>query len=231
MGNKLKYTVAAVILFVLGVANIFLTVYLANRSFNRRTTRLLVPGQDKLQLKVGNYLIFHEYRSSYDGTVYSSSNKPLNSLELDLTTREGERVSMREPFGSASYSHGGRQAVAISCFTINEAGSYALNAKYKNSEMKPKSVIAFVRGFTSTLWSFALLGSATAGIPCILSLVLLWKAYTGNPKGLLKKLFDITGVPHPVYGAPKHSVRIKKCLFLAVIVIVGMALLMYLLRR
>jgi hypothetical protein len=115
-----------------------------------RMMRVVVPGEIELRLnEPGSYTIFHEYRSNFEGTVYSVENIP--PLEITVRSRASGAALPLTDTTSSRYSVGSREGRSLYQFEVPSAGAYQLVATYSTGRTQPQTVLAIDRGFVGDL--------------------------------------------------------------------------------
>jgi hypothetical protein len=136
--------------------------------------QFLVPGSTELsQAESGEYVIFYESESEFQGNVYlTGESKPGLQIEVKNKTT-GSRVATYILPGRTSFSMGGRSGVSLLAFNIDSTGVYEISARYPNGAREPQVVLSvghgFVEGILSQMWKLAIiyLGSMVLGIAVI----------------------------------------------------------------
>ena len=115
-----------------------------------RMIRVVVPGEIELRLnEPGNYTIFHEYRSTFEGRVYNVESIP--PLEITVRSRaSGAALPLRNTT-AASYTVGNRSGRSLYHFEAASPGAYQLTATYADGRRQPETVLSIDRGFVGEL--------------------------------------------------------------------------------
>jgi len=133
--------------------------------------RVVVPGSAELRLAVaGHYTIFHEARSSIDGTIYRADD--IAGLTVAVLRLEGQRqVALAAPGANTSYDFGGHAGVSIFSFEVAAPGMYRLTARYADDRSEPRTVLAVGRDFFGALMLaiFGTVGIGLAGVGAAVS--------------------------------------------------------------
>jgi len=139
--------------------------------------QVVVPGSyDMTFNKAATYIVYYEYESVVDGTVYATG-ETLSGLRCSVTHKvSGRDVRLESSSASSTYTMGGRAGKAILQFTIDEPGIYEFTAWYENGEQD--IVLAVGQDFTMMLFTSIFGGIAIlfgswiiAGIIFIVTLV------------------------------------------------------------
>lgn len=90
--------------------------------------RVTVPGSHVIHLdKPAEYTIYHEYRTTHGGRVYSTGPGSLSGLTVEIVDPSGAMLPVSPPGGSYSYNVNGVSGVAILEFYASAAGDYQIS--------------------------------------------------------------------------------------------------------
>ncbi|MFO7899102.1 MAG: hypothetical protein R6V58_08585, partial [Planctomycetota bacterium] len=97
--NRIHYLIGAIIILV-GMFIAARSIYKNIAGISNSLTRVVVPGQAEIELEeAGKYTIFHEYKTTIDGSVYWSK-QDLTGLRCRLLSKAtGEEIPLRLPAG------------------------------------------------------------------------------------------------------------------------------------
>ncbi len=137
--------------------------------------QISAPGsQDILLQEPGEYVIFYESPTTFQGKVYMTGNA-IPGLEIEVSNRTSKlKIPTYLPSASFTYTLGGRQGLSMQAFIIDRPGIYWINASYPADIKGPQVVLAighdFMAGmFTKIFYIVALfLGSMILGLGIIL---------------------------------------------------------------
>lgn len=133
----------------------------------------VVPGEHEITLaEAGKYIIYHEFRSVQDGTVYNVPTEGISDLTIHLVNKaSGEPVVLDSSSVSETYTYHSREGKSVFSFQIDEPGQYILAATYPPEEEGPATVLTIGRGVIGKIVTmvFGSLGIIGAGF--VLSLV------------------------------------------------------------
>lgn len=125
-------------------------------------TQVVVPGEKDLTLMPHlNYTIFLETESVVDGRIYSTKDS-LSGLRCAVTSQaSGNKISMRRPTMSTTYSVGGREGRSVLEFFTEEAGVYHIVCDYDEASQGPRVVLAVGSGVGERIVSTVTKGLAS----------------------------------------------------------------------
>lgn len=153
----------------------------------------LVPSTQTFQIvEPGTHILWHDYKITFEGTVY---NKPesLPDQARIILTHDGEEVPMRKSWGSSSIS-GTHEKKEIGRYKIATPGDYRLSVE----GFSEKRVFSFGRSELKEVL-FAALGCLLLnlggwfGAPAIVIVVLVIR--TRRNRELANQPLEATGVP------------------------------------
>lgn len=153
--------VFVVLLGVAGAAGILVTSF---ESWDEGVERVMVPGENRFELaEPGSYTIYHEYRSEWEGAVFSNP-EGVSGLTCVLRSPSGDPVEMERPIGTQTYSLGAHSGQAILTFEAEEAGTYTMEARYPEiAGSKPRAILAIGNGIVGKIL-FAVFGAVGIGL-------------------------------------------------------------------
>jgi hypothetical protein len=112
--------------------------------------RVVVPGEIELRLNdPGNYTIFHEHSSTFEGRVYNVENLP--PLEITIRSRASGAVIPLKDATAMRYTVGPRSGRSLYQFEVPSDGAYQLIARYAGGQRQPETVLSIDRGFVGNL--------------------------------------------------------------------------------
>lgn len=149
--NRIHYLIGAIIILV-GMVLAVRSIYKNIAGISNSLTRVVVPGQAEIELEeAGKYTIFHEYKTTIDGSVYWSK-QDLSGLRCRLLSKAtGEEIPLRLPAGETKYTLGSRAGVSVYTFRIDRPGTYVLTASYPREDVETPTALAIGRGFLGRL--------------------------------------------------------------------------------
>ncbi len=143
------------LVFVAGAIGVLILcyyLYVNITSLSASLIRVAVPAETEIALPVADdYIVFHEYRGEFNGDRYSV--KPgVDDMDCSMESADtGERVTLRKPGGSYSYTIMGRSGVSVLEFTANSPGIYRFSCFYKDGSDGPFTVFTIGQGFFGEL--------------------------------------------------------------------------------
>ena len=165
--SKLLYAISGVILIIGIISFVVVLVTGILSSVNSIDNQVVVPGKRTIELKEpGDYNIYFEYKSVIDGRVFETST--INGLVCKLkNTETGEYIKLKNSTSNSRYSVNGREGKSLFSFTIDNAGTYEIDASYESGDGE-EAVLAISKGFGMKLLSsificFAILFVTIAG--------------------------------------------------------------------
>jgi hypothetical protein len=124
--------VAGVVSFVLMFRSLF--------GFTDGMTRMAAPGETRLALEPGSYLISYESRSVLDGKPVTGPDLP-PELAVTVLSPDGDPVSVRTPTVKITYDLDGTAGQVIATFTAQQQGEYVVRAERAGQD-GPRVVLA-----------------------------------------------------------------------------------------
>jgi len=97
-----------------------------------RGTRFLAPGRADLVLpEAGDYSVYHEFESTYQGRRFSTGQQDVTSLVVTLAEEaSGSNVRVWKPAGWATYKTGDCEGLLVWEFRVGKPGRYIISAQY-----------------------------------------------------------------------------------------------------
>jgi hypothetical protein len=108
-----------------------------------------VPGEVELALEPGEYTVFHEYQTTFEGTLYSNTN--ITGLSLSVTGPDGAAVPIEPATVSSRYSISGRFGISVWQFVVTEPGTYDIAAAYPPGSDGDPAILGIGSDFMSGL--------------------------------------------------------------------------------
>lgn len=150
-------TVAAFIFFLLSSLS----------GFGDDLQQMKAPGKADFNFpEPGNYTVFHEHESVFEGAYFSSPGT-VSGLRINVQpSGGGKTIVPRASSVNASYEMNGRSGVSIFEFDIAEPGSYRVDARYDDGGSNPVVILAIGHDFMGGLLTviFTGLGIMFAGL-------------------------------------------------------------------
>lgn len=119
-------------------------------AFDNSLLRVVVPGEEIISLPaVGDYTIFHEYKSIVDDIVYSSSEDSVSGMRCALKGASAdEGIPLRSASSKSNYSFGSREGTSLYGFRLAKPGEYRLRCDFPSGGHEgPRTVLAIGQGF------------------------------------------------------------------------------------
>lgn len=85
--------------------------------------RVVVPGEDDLELAAGDYVVYGETESQVSGTYYRNTSI---ALRCAITGPDGQQITLDTPTGTTKYTMGGYSGQSMFEFEAPSAGTYHL---------------------------------------------------------------------------------------------------------
>lgn len=125
----------SVILGLIGAAFFVVTLYTGIQKMNDGMIRFKVPGSSEITLNdIGDYTIFHEFRSSFDGVIYNSQ-EDLSGLQVTITEKNsGTLIPLSAVSTRSTYKIGSYSGYSIYNFKTTTPGVYIFNGEYHNEK-------------------------------------------------------------------------------------------------
>ena len=153
-------------------------------------TQMAAPGEAELNLSgPGEYTIFYENRSYYDGIFYMTSEQ-MPALQIEVVEKaSGRNLQTYPPPSSSTYSVGGRSGQSIMAFRAEAAGIHVINASYP-SEPGPKVVLAIGKGILEDMLGMIMISLALILGTLLIAAVITYTTFKGRKKAFERKRAD-----------------------------------------
>lgn len=129
--SKGFYFLGAIVI-IIGVI-LFVTQLVSTiKSYSSNSHRLVAPGISEVKLEeAGTYTIFYEYRSSFEGKIYSTYNSDISALGSVLYYKNTEKViELTEPKMNSTFNFSGREGVSVFEFILDEPATIVIESEY-----------------------------------------------------------------------------------------------------
>lgn len=179
------YGLAVLIIFS-GFAAFAMFIYSGITDAESSLLQMTAPGGADLFLSVpGEYIIFYENNSYFNGRFYSTG-EPISGLEVSVREKAtGLDLTTYSPKSDFTYSLGGRSGRSIMSFSIERAGIYQINASYSERD-GPEAVLAIGKGMIEGLFSSILISLAALFGSIAIAGVITVVTYSRRKKAFLK---------------------------------------------
>lgn len=173
LSNRSLYVLSSVILVIAALTAVW--VFRAGvRDINQALDQYRLPGTVTVNVReAGNYTLYHEYRTTFDGAVYDTKEK-LTGLQLALKEADtGQPIELLSPTGTSRYTMNNREGVSVRSFRAERAGKYVLEGKYANGE-GPPVILVVGKGFMANFFLLFLgagLGLVAVAAPAALTII------------------------------------------------------------
>ncbi|MGE5418429.1 MAG: hypothetical protein ACM3UZ_16945 [Acidobacteriota bacterium] len=135
--------IAALVVFVLGISALGYLIYYGITNYSEEYQRMAAPGKQVLQLnKPGQYTIFYEFVSEFNGKYYDTSEVPPDMTYIVTDMSTGSQVTIKHPYGKTTYNLSDHYGVSVKDFDITKPGKYELAAQYNSLQEGPEVVLA-----------------------------------------------------------------------------------------
>jgi hypothetical protein len=153
------YVLAGLVL-IGGIAGFVLVVFNGLADLSGGLTQVVVPGSEELTFsKVGDYTVFHEYKSIRGNRVYSMTPGGLAGLQCRLVSKAtGKEIPLSPTSMTSTYSMGSRSGIGVFEFNIESPGKYLFSAQYPDGQEGQQAVMAIGHGFMAKLFTTVLGG-------------------------------------------------------------------------
>lgn len=212
--GRVWYGVAAGVLVVgLAIAGVMANRGIEGvRSLGTAHVRAVMPGTTPFTVtETGEYILFHEYRSTVDGTVYSNPEQ-VPGLQCLVVVRAGGTggatpVRLSSSSANYTYSFGSRSGVSVAEFTVETPGEYLLTCAYSNGRNEPRVVMVVGRpeGFIEGI--FSIIGAVGVGLLAIIAAIVIFAVTLVKRRNANRPPPPPFGpypgyAPQPPYGPP-----------------------------
>ena len=153
--------------------------------------QMLAPGEAEFSFaEPGDYTVFHEHESVFEGRYYSSPTV-VSGLAVEVLSKAGgSAVEVRPASANASYALEGRESNAVFEFEIVAPGPYRVTAAYADGRGSLQVVLAIGHGFMSKLMTtifgglaIMFVGLGGAGVIAVFTYLKRERAITASKKG------------------------------------------------
>lgn len=145
--SRAWYVVSAAI-FLVGLIAFASFLFLKLSRLNEGYVRVLVPGEAEVSLeKPGRYIIHHEFKSVFEGRVYSTpEGEGLQGMKIEVYSLPGDRpVAVQDTTLSASYSFGSYSGVSLMEFQAEQPGRFRLRGTRDDGSTRPQAVLSIAQ--------------------------------------------------------------------------------------
>ena len=133
---------AAVLVLLAGIGVFVALVFGGVKGIGQNFTQIVVPGEQEVQLDPGMYTIFHEYRSTVGGRVYSNPAQ-IAGLQVQVKSKTtGGNIAVAPSSVQSNYNVGSREGKSLLEFRIDQPGTYILSGDYAGGATGPQTVLA-----------------------------------------------------------------------------------------
>jgi hypothetical protein len=148
---------------------------------------VIVPGSQEVQLgSRGKYTIFHEYRSTINGHIYST-RESMPGILVEVTAKDTSRaVDLASPSMSSPYETSVYAGTPVLEFNIDEAGTYTFAADYGQGRSGPDVVLTIAKNNEKRVFITGMVtsyGSLVIGILIIVITLTRRRIATNRMKG------------------------------------------------
>ncbi|MFO8058094.1 MAG: hypothetical protein R6V10_12425 [bacterium] len=139
------------LIILIGIGGFVFFLFSSITGITDSLTQVLVPGEKRLTLtESGNYTVFIEHKSVYQGRVYTAGGS--SGLQLTVTAEDtGRELEVKPAASSATYNVGGRSGSAVWSFRVDRPGDYIISADYPDGREGGEMVLAVGNRFMKDL--------------------------------------------------------------------------------
>lgn len=139
--------------------------------------QLKLPGKTTLTLeKAGNYTVFHEYHSEFEGQPINSSNQPVEALILTVTDASGTTFEVQPTSMGSEYQIMGRKGYGLYDLQLPQPGEYTFEGHWPDDNPGGVVVLSLAVGFTMEILKLIGMALAALFIPGAIAAMLLMVA-------------------------------------------------------
>lgn len=149
----------AVLIVIAGLAIFGGTIFSGISGIGDMLVLTTAPGTTDLDLQeVGDYTIFYESVGIIDGRFRSTGETFPSGLAIEVVDiSSGEKVDLRSPAGSSTYTIGGRSGRSVMAFSIDHPGVYRMTTLYSPGRKGPEVVLAIGHDFMEKMISMMII--------------------------------------------------------------------------
>lgn len=186
----LWYYALSVLILILGFAAFAGLLYSGISESASGLMQIRAPGNADLNLsECGEYTIFYENNSYFDGKIYRSGEE-ISGLEIRVREKAtGLDLPVHPANASYSYSLGGRSGRSILAFRAERAGVHQLNSSYSGAA-GPSVVLAIGKGMAEGLLSTIAISIAALLGSILLAAIVAYYTFSRRKKAFLKREDD-----------------------------------------
>ncbi|HII06338.1 MAG TPA: hypothetical protein HA349_03175 [Methanotrichaceae archaeon] len=145
----------AVLIVITGLSIFGWTIFSGLSGIGDELVLMTVPGTTDLELQeVGDYTIFYESVSVIDERFRSTGETFPSGLAIEIVDiSSGEKVDLRSPTSSSTYTIGSRSGRSVMAFSIDHPGVYRMTTLYSPGRKGPEVVLAVGHDFMGKMIS------------------------------------------------------------------------------
>lgn len=127
--SKRVYLWVPFVFLLLGVPSVWLLAS-GISNLSEGLVRFPAPGSATITIEEpGNYTVFHEYRSTFNGNVYNGPAQ-LPTVNIQLSGPGGASPIVQPSTGNFNYNFGGSAGYSVGSVQIDQPGEYAVTSDY-----------------------------------------------------------------------------------------------------
>ena len=186
----LWYYALSVLILILGFAAFAGLLYSGISESASGLMQITAPGNADLNLsESGEYTIFYENNSYFDGKIYSTGEE-ISGLEIRVREKAtGLDLLVYPAKASYSYSLGGRSGRSILAFQAERSGVHQFNSSYSGAA-GPSVVLAIGKGMAEGLLFTIAISIATLFGSILLAAIVAYYTFSRRKKAFLKREDD-----------------------------------------
>lgn len=160
------------LLIVLGIGAFGFYLYSGIKELSENVIRITAPAKTEARLdEAGVWTVFLETGSVVDGKVSTSTD--LTGLVFQVFDPSGAPVTVRESKGRSTYSFGSRSGFSVMEFTVNQPGTYRIEATFNGRASEAPLVLTIIRDFMGRLMKVILVSLAVLLIPLLTGILII----------------------------------------------------------
>ncbi len=160
------------LLIILGIGAFVYSLYYGIKDLSEDVVRIIAPTQTEVRLEeTGTWTVFLETGYVVDGKVMTSTDA--GGLVFRVFDPSGSPVTVRAPAGSETYNMGNRNGSAIMAFSVEQPGTYRVEAAFEGRASEDPLVLTVIRNFMGRLMKVIFVSIAVLMVPLLTGLLII----------------------------------------------------------
>lgn len=120
--------ITGIVVFVIGIVNMIVGA-------DDSSSRFIVPSDTTIEFEEsGRYIIYYEYDSAFNGTIYTTGDEDLTGLSVWLYDDSGEDIPIGYSTINSTYTINSRSGSSLFQFEIDEPTTLRIVSEYEDGD-------------------------------------------------------------------------------------------------